>query len=187
MKLIVGLGNIGKEYESTRHNVGFMAIDEYAKRKSVSFKNEPRLKGYIAEVFINGKKNILLKPTTYMNLSGDSIKLVMDYYKIDQDDLIIISDDLSMDIGKIRLRPSGSAGGHNGLKSIISNLGNDKFHRIKVGISNNGKIDIISYVLSKFGKEDKDIIDLSINKINDIIDDFIKGMDFNKMMNKYNG
>ncbi|MDF4741157.1 aminoacyl-tRNA hydrolase, partial [Vibrio parahaemolyticus] len=115
MKLIVGLGNPGREYELTRHNIGFMAIDELAKRWNISL-NEQKFKGVFGAGFVNGEKVILLKPLTYMNLSGESIRPLMDYYKIDVEDFVVLYDDLDIPVGKLRLRMKGSAGGHNGVK-----------------------------------------------------------------------
>ena len=132
MKLIVGLGNPGANYENTRHNVGFMTIDAYAKSVGVNFKLEPKLKGMVANVNILGKKAILLKPMTYMNLSGESVQLVMNFYKISSEDVLIISDDLDSPTGRVRLRATGSAGGHNGLKSIQQCIGTQEYKRIKI-------------------------------------------------------
>lgn len=155
MKLIVGLGNIGHEYDGTRHNVGFSTIDKLADKLHLDFTVETKFKGLIASTNQTGEKVILLKPTTYMNLSGDSIRLVKDFYKIDIEDILIICDDLDMEVGKIRFRTKGSAGGHNGLKSIIANLGTETFNRIKVGISRDRNIPVPDWVLSRFKDEDK--------------------------------
>ncbi len=179
MKLIIGLGNPGREYATTRHNIGFMAIDKLCS----SFKN--KFNGLYGEVIINGEKIILLKPLSYMNLSGEVIRKYVDYYNIDIDDILVICDDLDMDVGKIRLRSKGSSGGHNGLKNIILHLGTDNFKRLKIGISNKKDIDTKDYVLGKFNRDDKKIIDKSLDKINDIINDFIT-LSFEQLMSKYN-
>ena len=179
MKLIIGLGNPGREYATTRHNIGFMAIDKLCS----SFKN--KFNGLYGEVIINGEKIILLKPLSYMNLSGEVIRKYVDYYNIDIDNILVICDDLDMDVGKIRLRSKGSSGGHNGLKNIILHLGTDNFKRLKIGISNKKDIDTKDYVLGKFNRDDKKIIDKSLDKINDIINDFIT-LSFEQLMSKYN-
>ncbi|XJZ27378.1 aminoacyl-tRNA hydrolase [Bacillota bacterium Lsc_1132] len=150
MKLIVGLGNPGREYAKTRHNVGFEVIDELSTRLAIPL-DQAKLKGLYGIGFVNGEKVLLLKPLTYMNLSGESIRAVMDYYQIDQEDLLVIYDDLDLPVGKIRLRQKGSAGGHNGIKSTIAHLGSQQFNRIRVGIDRpkNG-MRIPDYVLGRF-------------------------------------
>ena len=179
MKLIIGLGNPGKEYINTRHNVGFMAID----RLCSSFKE--KFNGLYGEVIINGEKVMLLKPLSYMNLSGEVVIKYIDYYNIDIDDILVICDDLDMDVGRIRLRSKGSSGGHNGLKNIILHLGTDNFKRLKIGISNKKDMDTKDYVLGKFSNNDKKLIDNSLDKINDIVVDFVN-ISFEQLMNKYN-
>ena len=126
MKLIVGLGNPGKEYENTRHNMGFMFIDGYAKVKGVEI-NKKKFNGLYIDFINNGEKTILLKPQTYMNLSGEAVRAFVDFFKIDIKDILIISDDLDMPIGKIKLRPTGSSGGHNGLKNIEQHLNSQDY------------------------------------------------------------
>ena len=126
MFLIVGLGNPGKEYDGTRHNIGFEAIDYIADKYNIEL-NRIKFKGVFGEGFINGKKVILLKPTTYMNLSGESIREVINFYKISNEEVIVIYDDISLEVGRLRIREKGSHGGHNGIKSIIANLGTDVF------------------------------------------------------------
>lgn len=186
MKLIVGLGNIGSEYEMTRHNVGFMAVDYFASKNNIIFKENKSFKGYIASANIGGEKVIFLKPTTYMNLSGDSLILVKNYYKVDIKDILVINDDLDMPVGKVRFRAKGSAGGHNGLKSIIQNLGSEDFRRIKIGIDRSKVISVVDYVLSKFSKEDLDKLSDSFKKTEEGILSFIKGTDDNKLSNIIN-
>lgn len=184
MKLIVGLGNIGREYEHTRHNVGFDTIDILADMLNVSFKEEKSFKGSIAAVNINGHKAILLKPSTYMNLSGDSVILVMKYYKIAIDDLIVISDDLDMVAGKVRLRFKGSAGGHNGLKSIIANLQNEEFKRIKIGIDKDKLIPVVDWVLGRPKDSDKEAMDKAFNHVADVLKDYIMYEDDKRLATK---
>lgn len=187
MKLIVGLGNIGSEYNNTRHNIGFMCIDAFASKYNGIFKENKAFKGSIAEIRIGNEKVLLLKPRTYMNLSGDSLILVSKFYKIDIDDIIVINDDLDLPVGKIRFRAKGSAGGHNGLKSIINQLGTDEFKRIKVGIDRSKTISVVDYVLGKFSKEDLELIENTIySRVIKGLEAFIDGMDANKLSNLIN-
>ncbi|MDD5213702.1 MAG: aminoacyl-tRNA hydrolase [Candidatus Gracilibacteria bacterium] len=162
MKLILGLGNPGNEYTYTRHNIGFLFLDFFASRNGFgSFKLESKFKGEIAFGDIDGEKTILLKPITYMNLSGESLKEVMNFYKIEKKDFIVIFDDMSMDFGKLRYRENGSAGGHNGVKSIIKYFGED-FKRIKVGVGFNANFEVSDWVLSKFTKTELEELDKNI-------------------------
>lgn len=184
MKLIVGLGNPGKEYENTRHNSGYMAISQIADKFNAVFKLETKLEGEVASFFMGTEKVILLKPVTYMNLSGDSVSKVLNFYKIDVSDMIIIYDDLSLSIGKIRLRQKGSAGGHNGIKNIIAHIG-DEFKRIKIGISK-APNDVKDYVLGNFSKSEMEMMNSSFKEIIDISEAFIQNESFDNLMNKYN-
>ena len=184
MKMIVGLGNPGKEYDNTRHNIGFMILDNYAKDKNVSFTN--KFNGLYAKIKINDEFIILLKPLSFMNLSGTVVKKYADYFKIDSKDILIIQDDLDMPVGKIKLKYKGSCGGHNGIRNIIDNLKTEVFPRFKLGIGKNTNIDTKDYVLSKFNKEDLEKIKKIMEFSNEIIDDYIEyGID--KTMSKYNG
>ena len=131
--LLVGLGNPGSKYESTRHNMGFLAVDGLARRKGFRF-NKLRFRAWTAEWMVNGEKVLVMKPQTYMNLSGESVGEAARFYKIPADHVVVISDDISLPVGKLRIRTGGSAGGHNGLKNIIQHLGTDQFPRIKVGV-----------------------------------------------------
>ena len=185
MKLIVGLGNPGKEYEKTRHNMGFMAIDKYATSKGLFFDKE-KFGGIYTYFLYNNEKIMLLKPQKYINLSGDVIKKYMDYFKIDIDNLLVISDDLDMNIGKIKIKYKGSSGGHNGLKNIETNLNTRNYKRIKIGISNNKQMDTKDYVLGKLDQESNQIIQNTIEKFPQILDDYLS-MSFDNLMNKYNG
>ena len=184
MKLIVGLGNPGKEYESTRHNIGYIFIDNFASSKEVKI-DKKKFNGLYNEITMNDEKIILLKPLSYMNLSGEVVEKYVNFFKIDINDILIINDDLDMDFGRIRLRPSGSSGGHNGLKNIALHLHTEQFKRLKIGISNNKLIDTKDYVLGKFSKEEKEILDELKPKINDLINDYLV-LDFDKLMCKYN-
>ncbi|EMI9090783.1 peptidyl-tRNA hydrolase [Bacillus cereus B5-2] len=185
MKLIVGLGNPGREYELTRHNIGFMAIDELAKRWNISL-NEQKFKGVFGAGFVNGEKVILLKPLTYMNLSGESIRPLMDYYKIDVEDFVVLYDDLDIPVGKLRLRMKGSAGGHNGVKSTISHLGTQEFQRIRMGIDRpkNG-MKVVDYVLGRFTSEEIPDVDHSIEKAADACEEWLN-KPFLQIMNTFN-
>ena len=184
MKLIVGLGNPGKEYDRTKHNMGFMAIDEIARSNNVTI-DRNKFNGLYTEFNYNGEKIMLLKPQMYINLSGDVIRKYVEFYKINLEDLLIISDDLDMELGKIKIKYKGSSGGHNGLKNIEANLKTKEYRRIKIGISNNKKIDTKDYVLSHFSKEEANIVDNTISKFPIIFEDYMN-MSFDNLMNKYN-
>ena len=159
MYLIAGLGNPTREYEKTRHNVGFSVIDVLADKYNIDV-SDRKHKALCGKGVIEGEKVLLLKPQTFMNLSGESIREAVDYYKIDPDDIIVIYDDISLDPGQLRIRLKGSAGGHNGIKNIIAYLGTQEFPRIKVGVgANPPKMDLADYVLSRFGAEEQKIMD----------------------------
>ncbi|MGL5989848.1 aminoacyl-tRNA hydrolase [Cetobacterium sp.] len=186
MKLIVGLGNPGREYERTRHNVGFDIIDEFAQKNGFNqFKD--KFQGMITEKTINGEKVILLKPQTYMNLSGNSVVQVVKFYKIDPvDELVVVYDDMDLPLGKTRVKINGSAGGHNGIKSIISHLGSN-FIRVKCGIGKaKNKDENINFVLSKFTKEESELVDPMFLSIKFLLEDVIKDTEIDKIMQKYN-
>ena len=184
MKLIVGLGNPGLEYNNTRHNVGFMCIDEIARHFNVSLDSN-KFKGNYTQFTHNNDKIILLKPLKYMNLSGEVIRDFVNFYKIKIEDILVICDDLDTLVGTYRLRYKGSSGGHNGLKNIEQNLSTNEYKRIKVGISNNKLIDTKDYVLGKFTSDELKLINPIINKMSDIIEDYLK-LPFDNLMNKYN-
>ena len=186
MKLIAGLGNPGKEYENTRHNVGFICLDNYAKTNNFSIKKE-KFNGNFWEITRNGEKIIFLKPLSYMNLSGTVVRKYLDYYKINLSDILIIHDDLDMTLGRLKIKNNGSSGGHNGIKNIIEHTGSEKFMRLKVGISKNNNIDTKDYVLGKFNKEEQEIINQKLNVVNNIIDDFINNVSPEIIMGRYNG
>ncbi len=184
MKLIVGLGNPGKEYENTRHNAGFRFIDEYARENNLEF-NKEKFKGLYAEFNKNNEKVILLKPQKYMNLSGEVVKSYMDFFKIQTENLLIIVDDLDTEIGNLKLKYKGSSGGHNGLKNIEANIKTKEYKRVKIGISNNQNKDKIDYVIGKVSKEELNKMN-SVNRYaKELIDDFLT-MKFDNVMNKYN-
>ncbi len=184
MKLIVGLGNKGKEYEQTRHNIGFMAVDRLATYLNETF-NKEKFGGIYFQTVYNGEKIIVLKPQKYINLSGEVIASFVRFYKIDIDDIFIIHDDLDLNIGKIKLKISGSSGGHNGLKNIELHLKTKNYKRLKIGISNDKNIDTKNYVLSSLSIDDKKIIDQILDIIPNLFKDYMdKSFDF--LMNKYN-
>jgi len=184
MKMIVGLGNPGKEYENTRHNVGFMAIDRIALDNNVQTFSK-KMNGEYAILEIENQKILLLKPLTYMNLSGEAVNIFAKYYKIDTNDILVISDDLDMDTGKIKLKFKGSAGGHNGLKNIEAHLHTNEYKRLKIGISKNKEKDTKDYVLGKFSLEEKEKINSVLDTINNIFYDFCT-LPFDTIMSKYN-
>ncbi len=154
MKLIIGLGNPGKEYQNTRHNCGFLALDELAKELGVTI-NQQKFHGEYVKTKYKGEDVILLKPLTYMNNSGQSLQACMQFFKVDIDDVVVIYDDLDMPVGKLRLRTSGSAGGHNGIKSIIQHIGSQEFKRIRIGIDRSKQIKVVDYVLGNFTSEER--------------------------------
>ena len=184
MFLIVGLGNPGKEYEGTRHNIGFETVDYLSKKYNIDV-NRTKFKGIFGEGFINNKKVVLLKPSTYMNLSGESIREAINFYKLENEEVLVIYDDISLEVGKIRIREKGSAGGHNGIKSIIANMSTDVFPRIKIGVGQ-PKGDLVSHVLGKFSQEEindlNEVIEASSEAVEIIIKDGTK-----EAMNKLNG
>jgi peptidyl-tRNA hydrolase, PTH1 family len=185
MKLIVGLGNPGKQYDKTRHNIGFEVIDFLSNHYNIPL-DKAKFKGNYGIGNIGGEKVILLKPLTYMNLSGESIRPIMDYYNLEPDDLVVIYDDLDLPVGKIRLRQKGSSGGHNGIKSTILHVGTEKFNRIRVGIDRpkNG-MKVVDYVLGKFTKEEMDVLEDTIKKCSDACVQWAEEP-FLQVMNKYN-
>ncbi len=182
MKLVVGLGNPGLKYRKTKHNVGFMCLDLYADKKHMKFKQDNKFKG---EVLKDGNL-ILLKPHTFMNLSGESVKKAMKFYNIELKDVLIIYDDLALPIAKIRIREKGSSGGHNGVKSIIDHVGTDEIQRVKIGIDSNPLIEAKDYVLGKFSKSELKEIDQAIQRTINIMDDYKNNLDFVNIMSKYN-
>ena len=186
MKWIVGLGNPGTSYQKTRHNVGFMAIDELARRHNIAV-TQNKCKALIGEGHVNGKKVALIKPMTYMNLSGESVRAFMDYYKVSLEDLIVVYDDLDTDIGRIRLRYQGSAGGHNGIKSIIQHTGTQIFNRVRMGISRPpAGFNIADYVLNNFPKAEAAPLEDMIGATCDALE-FAMQYPFETTMAKFNG
>ena len=186
MKWIVGLGNPGVQYASTRHNIGFMAIDELADRFNISVRDS-KCKALVGEGRVGTEKVVLIKPMTYMNLSGETVRAFMDYYKASLDDLIVLYDDMDTEVGKIRLRYQGSAGGHNGIKSIIQHTGTQSFNRVRLGISRPAPgRDIADYVLQAFSKSDRDPVQQAIERTCDAVE-FSLTHTFEQTMAKFNG
>ncbi|MCR4923330.1 MAG: aminoacyl-tRNA hydrolase [Lachnospiraceae bacterium] len=186
MYIIAGLGNPGKEYAHTRHNVGFDLIDLLSDRYGIAV-DSLKFKAYIGKGMIEGNKVILVKPQTYMNLSGESLSLIVDYFKVDtENELIVIYDDIYLDVGRLRIRKKGSAGGHNGMKNIISELDSQDFMRVRVGVGEKPKgYDLKNYVLGHFTEIDREKIDTGlIAASNAIVEILTNGID--QAMNKYN-
>lgn len=186
MKLIVGLGNIGREYENTRHNIGFMVVDELAKRLGVTFGKEDR-SAYCAE-YRAPEKILIIKPTTYMNLSGIAVGAYANFYHIDPEDIAVIQDDMDLPVGHLRIRRKGSAGGHNGIKSITEHLGTEEYPRFKIGIGHperNNKA-VVNHVLHQFQGEDKAAIEAAVKAMAEALELWLKEGDLNAVMTKYN-
>ena len=186
MKMIVGLGNIGTRYDETRHNTGFMVVDQLARDYHLGAVTHLKQEAVAVSGVINGEKVMLVKPTTFMNDSGRAVGPLVDYYDIDLDDLVIVNDDLDMPVGKVRLKTHGASGGHNGLKSIISALGTKNFNRVKVGIDHPQHGTVVSHVLGKFSKEELPKFDQAVEQAEHALEDWINGEDFAKLMNTYN-
>lgn len=168
MKLIIGLGNPGKEYEHTRHNAGFCVIDAIAKEYNVNV-NTKKFKALIDTTMVQGEKVMLMKPQTYMNLSGEAILQAMNFYQLEPKDILVIYDDMALPVGKIRLREKGSAGGQNGMKNIIQLLHTQEFSRIRIGIGKNEHIPTVDYVLGKIGKEEENDFQQAIMDAKDAV------------------
>ncbi|HEL1812297.1 TPA: aminoacyl-tRNA hydrolase [Streptococcus suis] len=187
-RLIIGLGNPGDRYFETKHNVGFMLLDKIAKRENVTFSHDKIFQADIATTFIDGEKIFLVKPTTFMNESGKAVHALMAYYGLDEKDILVAYDDLDMAVGKIRFRQKGSAGGHNGIKSIVKHIGTQEFDRIKIGIgSPKGKMSVVNHVLSGFDTEDRIEIDLALDKLDKAVNFYLEEDDFDTIMRKFNG
>lgn len=186
VKMIVGLGNIGTRYDETRHNTGFMVVDQLARDYHLGAFTHLKQEAVAVSGVINGEKVMLVKPTTFMNDSGRAVGPLVDYYDIDLDDLVIVNDDLDMPVGKVRLKTHGASGGHNGLKSIISALGTKNFNRVKVGIDHPQHGTVVSHVLGKFSKEERPKFDQAVEQAEHALEDWINGEDFAKLMNTYN-
>ncbi|PTE77938.1 aminoacyl-tRNA hydrolase [Staphylococcus gallinarum] len=187
MKCIVGLGNIGKRFELTRHNIGFEVIDYLLERNQFTL-DKQKFKGAYTIERIAGEKVMFIEPITLMNLSGEAVGPLMKYYDIDIDDLLVLYDDLDLPQGEIRLRQKGSAGGHNGMKSIIQALGTDQFKRIRIGVDrpSNGMA-IVDYVLQRFSDQEMKTMNKVIEHSARAVEAFIETSRFDNVMNEYNG
>jgi peptidyl-tRNA hydrolase, PTH1 family len=190
ISLIVGLGNPGAKYDHTRHNIGFDLIDRLAKRWQVSITEQRRFQGEVGEGLVAGKRIRLLKPSTFMNKSGQSVRAVLDWYKLEPQQVLVLYDDMDLPMGKLRIRLSGSAGGHNGMKSLIAHLGTQDFPRLRVGISKSAEAgvakDTISHVLGKFAPEELRILPEVLNMAADAVEMALK-QGTEKSMSLYNG
>ena len=181
MKLIAGLGNIGDKYCFTRHNAGFMVLDKLALDNNFSFREENKLKCFLAK----SGDIIYIKPTTFMNLSGEAVRAVMDYYKINVKDILIVYDDIALDLGRIRFRANGSDGGHNGIKSIIKHVGTKEFDRLKIGIGPQPNIPSENFVLQNFPKEQLEELKEILKRADEAVEFYLKN-DIQKAQNKFN-
>ncbi|MGN0369843.1 MAG: aminoacyl-tRNA hydrolase [Butyrivibrio sp.] len=186
MYIIAGLGNPDLKYHKTRHNIGFRVLDALAKRHGISL-DDKKHKGLSGKGTINGEKVILVKPMTYMNLSGECIRAVADFYKVNPENIIIIFDDISLEVGRLRIRKKGSAGGHNGIKSIIAHLGTENFPRLKFGVGGKPEgMDLADYVLGRFSRQEEEVIDKAADNACDAVECMItEGCD--SAMNRFNG
>lgn len=185
MKLIVGLGNPGKEYANTRHNIGFSFLDYYVSAHNFIGNWKNKYNGLYFETNINGEKVIFLKPQSYMNLSGGVVYQFVNFYKIVVEDILVISDDLDLLVGNFKLKSNGSCGGHNGLRDIEKCLGTQNYKRLKIGISNDKLLDTKDYVLGKFSKEEKTIYDELFKSLYNVVDEYFE-LNFSNLMSKYN-
>ena len=186
MKLIVGLGNPTPQYEKTRHNVGFEVIDVIADAYNIAV-DTAKHKGLCGKGKIAGESVVLLKPMTFMNLSGESVVSIANYYKILPEDILVIYDDINLDVGRLRVREKGGAGGHNGIKHIIASLGTDTFPRIRVGVGMKPpRMDLADYVLSRFGKDEQSVMEQGYDKACKAAELIVMG-EIAKAMNDYNG
>ena len=183
MKLVVGLGNPDSKYDNTRHNVGFMLLDYIFGGSNFEFNKKMNAMEFITN--INGEKVVIIKPMTYMNLSGDAVRNYVNFYKLDVSDIIVIQDDLDMPLGNLKLLCNRGDGGHNGIKDIVLKLGSRNFIRVKIGIGKSDLIDTKDYVLGKFKSEDKEILDRVFFRLRDIINDYIS-INMDSLVQKYN-
>lgn len=187
MKVIIGLGNPEKKYLNTYHNLGFMAADVLCEGLGLEYRSKSALRCYLAQGVVDGEKVVIVKPTTYMNLSGECVRLVKNYFSVENKDILVIYDDLDIEIGALRVRPYGSPGTHNGMRNISLNLKADDFPRVRIGTKpKNNLIPIIDYVLSKINEDEYDSLNKAISGAAACARDFIKGHTFDDLMQKYN-
>ncbi len=188
MKIIAGLGNPGKKYDGTKHNTGFMALNYFLQKNSLTLERE-KFEGKYTKQKIAGNDVILLEPQTFMNDSGRSVAQFARFFKVNPHDILIIHDDMDMPLSKIRIRANGKSGGHNGIKSIIRDLGTSDFNRLKIGIrhpDNVTEASVVSWVLSQFNTEQQKLMDTAYATASEVISDFIAGKSSQYLMNKYN-
>ncbi|MBA1433818.1 aminoacyl-tRNA hydrolase [Bombilactobacillus bombi] len=185
MKAIFGLGNPGQSYDHTKHNMGFMTIDQLAQHYQVELKKE-EFSALDVRFKYQGETIYLVKPLTFMNNSGYAVKMLMSYYQIQPAEILIIHDDLDLPIGKIRLRQKGSAGGHNGLKSIIAALGSDTFKRVKIGIGHPARKQVVNWVLTPFNSTEQPLALSGIDQAASAVEDWVENNDFAQTMNRFN-
>lgn len=186
MKIIIGLGNPGRQYEDTRHNAGFMVLDKFADKHGVDI-SKARFNALLGEVFVNGEKVVLVKPMTYMNNSGQAVGEVLNFYKPDLEDIIVVVDDIEIELGMLRIRAKNGKGTHNGLKSIFAHLKTDDYAKMKLGVGKFKRdMDLADFVLARPSKEDNEIIDDLIDRAVDALDEFTASP-IDIVMNKFNG
>ena len=186
MKIIIGLGNPGRQYEDTRHNAGFMVVDKFAEKHGVDI-SKARFNALLGEVFVNGEKIVLVKPMTYMNNSGQAVGEVLNFYKPDLEDIIVVVDDIEIELGMLRIRAKNGKGTHNGLKSIFAHLKTDDYAKMKLGVGKfKRNMDLADFVLARPSKEDDEIIDDLIDRAVDALDEFTASP-IDIVMNKFNG
>ncbi|MEJ1294715.1 aminoacyl-tRNA hydrolase [Latilactobacillus sakei] len=185
MKMIVGLGNPGSKYAKTKHNIGFMVIDQLCEKYNVTL-NKHDFEAEYGSFKYEGETVLLVKPLTFMNDSGRSVGPLMSYYQVGIDELLVIQDDMDLTMGKLRLRQKGSAGGHNGIKSIIAHTKSQTFKRLKIGIQHPQKSTVVNWVLTPFDKDGAPVINQAIDQAREAIDDWCQNDDFMKTMNKFN-
>ncbi|ANZ57328.1 aminoacyl-tRNA hydrolase [Fructilactobacillus lindneri] len=185
MKMIVGLGNIGSKYAGTRHNTGFMAVEAFCEKNGIKL-SQQKMDAIYGTGIVDGEKVMVVEPTTFMNESGRAVGPLMKFYKLNLDDLVVVYDDMDLHVGRIRLRNHGSAGGHNGIKSLIAHLGTDKFNRIKIGTDHPKHDSVVNYVLSKFSLEQQGPLAEALDKTVNALDEWVAGTDSQKLENEYN-
>jgi peptidyl-tRNA hydrolase, PTH1 family len=186
MKVVVGLGNPGAAYRKTRHNIGFIVIDEWLSQTRQKAGFQGKFNAEINITTFQQEKIVLMKPSTYMNRSGESIASFLSYYKADIEDLLVIVDDVNLSIGRIRLRESGGHGGHNGLRNIIEKLGTENFKRIRIGVGNDTDMPLDKYVLGKISADEEIALMPAVKSVIEAVDLFVSGISFTEIMTRYN-
>ncbi|UQS85007.1 aminoacyl-tRNA hydrolase [Apilactobacillus apisilvae] len=185
MKMIVGLGNIGPQYDGTRHNTGFEVVDHFAEKHGIDLSTR-KMEAKFGSGLIDGEKVMLVEPLTFMNESGRAVGPLMKYFKLSLEDLVVVYDDMDLPVGKIRLRTHGSAGGHNGIKSLIAHLQTDKFNRVRVGTGHPQRESVVDYVLGQFTAEQKPDFARACDNSVSALEDFVNNEEFSRLENKYN-